>query len=201
MGIGIERFCENTRIIEYMAENLTDAQLVAETLKHPHMFREIVERYEAPLLRYIRRLGLGDDAEDVLQDSFLKAYRYLGSFDPSLKFSSWIYRIAHNTAMSAHRARQVRPIVEQSEEAQKAYDSMAAELDINQDIDQELLKEHLETALAQIDQKYQSVIVLRYFEERSYEEISDILRLPVKTVGTLLHRAKKQLQDKVTPGL
>ncbi|MBP9827816.1 RNA polymerase sigma factor [Patescibacteria group bacterium] len=184
-----------------MAVNLTDAQLVAETLRHPHMFREIVQRYEAPLLRYIRRLGLHDEAEDILQDSFLKAYRYLGSFDPSLKFSSWMYRIAHNTAMSAHRARQVRPVVERSEESQKAYDSMAAELDVSQDLDQEILKEHLEEALARIDKKYQAVIVLRYFEERTYDEISDILRLPVKTVGTLLHRAKKQLQDKVTPGL
>ncbi len=103
--------------------------------------------------------------------------------------------------MSAHRARQVRPVVERSEESQKAYDSMAAELDVSQDLDQEILKEHLEEALARIDKKYQAVIVLRYFEERTYDEISDILRLPVKTVGTLLHRAKKQLQDKVTPGL
>ncbi|PIU78076.1 MAG: hypothetical protein COS72_03485, partial [Candidatus Moranbacteria bacterium CG06_land_8_20_14_3_00_43_56] len=91
----------------------TDEELVALTLKNQDFFSCIVERYEAKLTRYIRRISAAtqEDAEDLLQEIFVKVYRNLYGFDPSLKFSSWIYRIAHNQVISQWRKTKSRPQV------------------------------------------------------------------------------------------
>ena len=80
----------------------TDEELVALALKDPQVYASIMERYEEKLLRYIMRISVNskEDAEDVLQDVFLSAYKNLNDFDQDLKFSSWIYRIAHNKVIS-----------------------------------------------------------------------------------------------------
>ena len=82
-------------------ENLTDAQLVQKTLKNPDEYALIIDRFEAPLERYILRITRADheDVEELLQAIFIKAYRSLNGFDTKLKLSSWLYRIAHNTCV------------------------------------------------------------------------------------------------------
>src|SRR5689334_1965824 len=104
-----------------MPPNLTDEQVVRRALEDPEEFGLLVERYEDKLSRYLGRLGLSgkEDREDVLQNAFIKAYRNLNAFDPELSFSSWMYRIAHNEAMSWFRARQARPSVTLDEEGER----------------------------------------------------------------------------------
>lgn len=181
-------------------KNLTDEALVAIVLKTPNAFGEVIERYEAKLARYIERLGVRvpDDKLDVLQEIFIKAYRNLNSFDGSFKFSSWIYRIAHNEAISWYRKQSVRPeghlvaggedimllIKDGTDGAEAAFDK-----DLNAS---ELIR-----ALNEIDQKYKQAIILRFFEHKEYEEISDILRIPIGSVGTLISRGKKQLFNEI----
>jgi RNA polymerase sigma-70 factor (ECF subfamily) len=155
-----------------------------------------MERYEAPLDRYLRRLGVRrpEDREDVLQEIFIKAYRNLNGFDRGLKFSSWLYRIAHNEAISWYRKQSVRPeghVVDESDTILQFL--QAAELRSDQLAAERLNAELLNTALNELPQKYQDVITLRYFEHKDYDEISDILQVPVGTVGTLLHRGKAKL--------
>ena len=89
----------------------SDEELVRKTLDDKRFFAVLVDRYEAKLRRYITRLGVRDpeDQLDVLQEIFLKTYRNLNGFDTSLQFSSWIYRIAHNEAVSWYRKKNVRP--------------------------------------------------------------------------------------------
>lgn len=177
---------------------LTDEEIVRRTLVDKDAFAPLIERYEAKLVRYLERLGVAvpEDREDVLQNAFIKAYRNLNSFDPDLSFSSWMYRITHNEAMSFFRARHARPqvildeasqvlITELKDEAADA--SVAAEL--------RLSREELEKALATLDPRYRDALTLRYFEERSYAEMSDILEVPVGTVSTLIHRAKRVLRE------
>ena len=96
-----------------MPPELADEQIVKEALLDQERFALLIERYEAKLLRYLERLGIAarEDREDVLQNSFIKAYRNLNSFDLSLSFSSWMYRITHNEAMSFFRAKRARPKV------------------------------------------------------------------------------------------
>ncbi|MEZ4104365.1 MAG: RNA polymerase sigma factor [Candidatus Paceibacterota bacterium] len=174
----------------------TDKELVEMTLRERSSFGFIVERYEAKLKRYINRLGVKnpDDQLDVLQEIFIKAYKNLNSFDRSLSFSAWIYRIAHNEAISWYRKHTVRPeghLIADSDEVLKLIDSSDDTPDIA--FDQKINIEEVGKALERIDEKYKQVLILRYFEHLEYDEISDVLKIPIGSVGTLIHRGKKQL--------
>lgn len=174
-----------------------DAALVAETLQRPPAFAGIVTKYQEPLGHYLRRLGVrsNEDIEDLLQTIFLKTYRYLRDFDQRLKFSSWIYRIAHNEAVSFFRAKHIRPEGRLVEDSDAVLDVVKSHLDIEHDVNATIDADRLKQALVKLPTKYQDVLVLRFFEERDYSEISDILRIPMGTVATLLNRAKKQLRS------
>ncbi len=174
----------------------SDAEVVKMTLKDPDQYGLLVERYEAKLQRYILRLGVRvlDDQLDVLQEIFIKAYRNLNSFDTSLSFSSWIYRIAHNEAISFYRKKNVRPeghLVGDGDEVLSFISSSLDTADVK--FDQGINAEEVNKALGMIDEKYREPLVLRFFEHKEYDEISDILQIPIGSVGTLIHRGKKQL--------
>ncbi len=181
-------------------KNLTDEALVPVVLETPNAFGEIIERYEAKLTRYVERLGvrLVDDRLDVLQEIFIKSYRNLNSFDGSFKFSSWIYRIAHNEAISWYRKQSVRPeghLVADSEDVMLLIKDGTDGAEVS--FDKDLNAAELLRALDEIDQKYKEALILRFFEHKEYEEISDILRIPIGSVGTLISRGKKQLLNEI----
>ena len=174
----------------------SDEELVRLSLQKQVFFGEIVKRYEAKLQRYVRRLGVHnvDDQLDVLQEIFLKVYKNLRGFNHQLKFSSWIYRIAHNEAISWYRKHNVRPEGHLVFDSEELLGFMAATQDhAEASFDKQINAVKLNDALLEVDEKYRQVLVLRFFEHLEYEEISDILQIPVGSVGTLLHRGKKQL--------
>ncbi len=173
-----------------------DEEIVGIALQHKEVFGELVRRYQDRLGRYLRRLGLyrHEDMEDVLQNIFLKTYRNLNDFDRSLKFSSWIYRIAHNEAMSFFRSRSVRPEGSALDDSELALETLKSGLDSSHEAELGLNAAQLSQAMEKLDAKYKDVLVLRYFEDRDYADISDILRIPQGTVATLLNRAKKKLR-------
>jgi len=172
----------------------TDEELVALTLKNQDFFSCIVERYEAKLTRYIRRISATtqEDAEDLLQEIFVKVYRNLYGFDPSLKFSSWIYRIAHNQVISQWRKTKSRPQVLKFEADEDFLKFIAADEDLAGNIERKFTGEEVRDVISRLDGKYKEVLVLKFLEEKDYKEISDILRKPLGTVATLINRAKKQ---------
>lgn len=183
---------------EELQIGMTDAEMVRLALQEQAFFAHIIHRYEPKLDRYIRRLGVldEDDRADVLQDIFIKVYKNLNSFDTSLKFSSWIYRIAHNEAISWYRKRNARPeghMVLDSDDVFLFLSTAeeSSEITFDKGLNADVLAEGLE----QIDEKYRAVLLLRYFEHKDYNEISDILQIPVGSVGTLLHRGKQALRD------
>lgn len=181
---------------------MSDEELVRMTLRESSLFTHIIERYEAPLCRYIRRLGVREheDQQDVLQEIFIKVYKNLNGFDPSLKFSSWVYRIAHNEAISWFRKQNVRPeghLIAESDDVLSLVKTN--EKDPEALFDTEVNAEMVTEALKSIDAKYRDVLVLRFFEHKEYEEISDILKIPIGSVGTLIHRGKHQLKTHINP--
>jgi RNA polymerase sigma-70 factor (ECF subfamily) len=183
-----------------IVSSLTDEEIVAKTLKEKALFEHIVIRYEDKLSRYIRRLGIHDeeDRADVLQNIFIKVYKNLYGFDAELSFSSWIYRIAHNEAISWYRKSNVRPeghLVNTNEEILALLAS--SEDTAEKKFDTQINSEEVNRALLKIDQKYRDALILRFFEHKEYEEISDILKIPPGTVGTLIHRGKKELKDEL----
>ncbi len=176
----------------------TDEEVVLMTLRERSAFGVILERYEGKLARYITRLGVRnlEDRQDVLQDIFIKAYKNLNSFDTSLSFSSWIYRIAHNEAISSYRKQNVRPEGHLIADSEEVLDLLSAKEDGPEaEFDHAINAEEITKALTSIDDKYREAIILRYFEHKEYEEISDILKIPTGSVGTLIYRGKKQLYN------
>jgi RNA polymerase sigma-70 factor (ECF subfamily) len=128
-----------------------------------------------------------EDAEDILQDVFIKTYYNLNEFDDELKFSSWIYRIAHNQTVSEIRKKVSRPSVPLEKED---IDRFEDAFDITKEIDNTFDRENIDKAISQLDEKYREVLILRYLDEKDYVEISDILKKPVSTVGNLIARGK-----------
>lgn len=172
----------------------TDEELVKLALENPDHFLCLSKRYEKKLLYYIMRISkfTRDDAEDILQEVLIKTYYNLNGFDPSLRFSSWIYRITHNETVSAIRKKSVRPSVSfERVDLEKFEDA----LDLVKELDKTLDRQNINRALSKLEDKYREVLVLRYLDEKEYLEISDILKKPVSTVGNLILRGKKLFKD------
>ncbi len=180
-----------------MPHDATDEEIVRRTIFDKDAFAVLIERYEAKLTRYLERLGVSipEDREDVLQNAFIKAYRNLNGFDQELSFSSWMYRITHNEAMSFFRRKQARPQMILNEEGQALLTELRdEEADASKAAELRLSREELQKALEKLSPQYREVLALRYFDDRSYAEISDILEVPVGTVSTLIYRAKHALR-------
>ncbi len=176
---------------------LSDEKLAVHTLTSQSAYSHIIERYERKLERYIRRtiLSTQEDVEDILQETFIKAYVNLADFDESLKFSSWIYKIARNECINFYRKNSRQPktvpgILENEDGV--VYERFVQESTQEAEVQANITAEAVQKALLKINPKYREVIVLRYFEDKDYKEISDILKIPMGTVGTLLTRGKKQ---------
>ena len=130
-----------------------------------------------------------DDAADLTQTAFLKAYEQLSSFDPRHKFFSWLYRIAVNEALNhIKRHRRLEPL---DGEWASAARSPEAEL-VGSD-----LSHHVQDALMSLSTEYRTVLVLRHFEGCSYDEIAAIVGVPEKTVKSRLFSARSQLKDRL----
>lgn len=175
----------------------SDQELVLLALEDRHAFAAIAGRYEAPLMRYISRLGCRDSAaaQDLLQEIFIKTYLHLNDYDRSFPFSSWIYRIAHNETVSFFRKEKIRPAVLDSEAVFFLLENMAGDLGVDESGHSGHGPAEIQATLDALDAKYREVIVLRFFEEKSYQEISDILQMPEGTVATLINRAKKRMKS------
>ena len=177
-------------------ESLSDKELVAIVLSNKEAFSAIIDRYEAALRRYIGRLGVRDkrDVEDILQNSFIKVYRYLRSFNDSFLFSSWIYRIVHNETYDFFRAKKRRPEVTLDEGSEQHFLNIDSGDDQTQIFDKQIDAKVLNDALQNLDKKYRDVLLLRFSEDKDYRQISDILQIPEGSVATLIHRGKKALR-------
>lgn len=154
------------------------------------VFVVIVERYAERLSRYGRRyLAREEDIEDVIQDVFLKAYENIQSYNREYRFSPWMYRIAHNAFVNVLRKQSKRSFEFFD------FDTLISPLRHPEE-DTEILhmSEVLERSLGALSPKYREVIILHYYEHLSYEEIADVLHVPVGTVGVRLKRAKDILK-------
>jgi len=174
-------------------ENLTDEKLV-ELIRtqNQELYSTIIRRYQQKISHYLRKFVHNhDELEDVLQDVFIKAFRNLNDFDKSKRFSPWIYRIAHNEALNFLKKNHKQQLSLDQEDIQ-ILDTTA---DIKQSVDSILNRTAVENALSQIKIKFQEPLILYFFEQKSYEEISEILHIPTSTVGTLISRGKIQLKE------
>jgi RNA polymerase sigma-70 factor (ECF subfamily) len=173
----------------------TDEQIAARVQQgNSEAFGELIERYQAKLLRYGRKfLFDAEDAADVVQDIFIKAYENIQSFDVSRRFSPWVYRIAHNEFVNALKKRQTSRTIF-TFDIDTLFPHLAATDTADSATLERDLRATLEGHLEKLDAKYREPLILYYLEGMDYKEISDILQIPVSTVGVRLARARAFLK-------
>ncbi len=178
--------------------NKTDEEIVILTLKNQDYYLRLMKRYEARLLNYILKISniSREDAEDILQEVFIKAYQNLNDFDLNFKFSNWIYSIAQNATIGAFRKKKVRPQTV-SWEDKDLNNILESTLDVENASLQKLTYKQILKIINQLPLKYKDVLILKFVEGKDYQEISDILRKPMGTIATLINRAKKSLKQKL----
>ncbi len=176
---------------------LSDAQLVQNALQNLESFADIMERYEHQLKIYILRISNISDleAEEILQEVFIKAWKNLNDFDQTLKLSTWLYRITHNEVISNYRKLKSRGEDIKPEFDDEFIESVADEFNFIEEFDKRINTETVREILAQLPEKYREVLVLKFIEDKSYDEIADILQKPPGTIATLINRAKSAFKD------
>lgn len=181
-------------------EKKDDDELVRLSLKNQDYFYCLISRYQDKLLRYIRRISsfTKEDSEDILQEVFISVYENLNDFNNTLKFSSWIYRIAHNKTISHWRKVKSRPqTVSGDDEDSNLFEFITSDVDLAKELERKFSSKQVRTIVFSLDEKYRDVLILKFLEDKDYREISDILRKPMGTVATLINRAKKKFLEEI----
>ncbi|TRZ64318.1 MAG: RNA polymerase sigma factor [Spirochaetia bacterium] len=157
-------------------------------------FGALVERYEEKLKRYARKFFRdGDDAKDIIQETFIKAYSNIQGFDAERRFSPWIYRIAHNELVNALKKKKSKETVSLFD-FDVFFPHLVAKETAEERAKHNEMKASLNQYLEKINLKYREPLVLYYFEDMDYKEIADVLEIPVSTVGVRLRRGKESLK-------
>jgi len=173
-----------------------DSQLIAETLAgHPAAYGQLVRKYQDRMYHsLVHALGNADDAQDVVQDAFVQAFLKLETFLGSSSFYTWLYRIAFNVAATHRRRRRPTASVEQLRDAtgQEPVDPQESP---TERLQRDERCRQVQAAIAQLSDEHRRVLVLRDIDGQSYEEIAEILDMPLGTVRSRLHRARLQLRD------
>jgi RNA polymerase sigma-70 factor (ECF subfamily) len=167
-------------------------------------YRELIRRYERPLFSLLYRMVRDRElAEDLAQETFVKALNAIESYRPEFKFSSWIFKIANNAAIDHLRRRELDTLsLEGSPHAEtpEAIEATALQIGDRQEspldaVEARELGGQIEAAIARLRPEYRACILLRHVEGRAYEEIAEILNLPLGTVKTYIHRARNELRQ------
>lgn len=149
-------------------------------------YQKILNLYKGRIFSYVYRMVRNyHDAEDITYDTFIKCFKALARFDTSKKFSTWLFTIAHNTTLDFFRRH--KQDYEYCDEQHGIVD------DLEEKIEKKKKMEKIEKALAKLPPLDRELIILFHKEEYSYKEICDILEIPVTTIKTRLHRARKKL--------
>jgi RNA polymerase sigma-70 factor (ECF subfamily) len=171
-------------------EQLSDEQVIEKIrTTDTSLFAIIIERYQKKLLHYAHSLIKDDDKSvDIVQASFIKAFVNLNSFNTKQKFNSWIYRIVHNETLNLLKKYPGEtPLLDDVD--------FKSEENIEENFIKDETKLQVEKCLREIPILYSEPLTLYYLEDKSYEEISDILRLPMGTVAVRINRAKKLMKN------
>jgi len=183
---------ENIRI-------LTDGELIASAIVgREDSFEELVRRYQRPITNYVyRMLNDYDSSLDVTQEVFIKVYNSLRKYSSEYKFSTWLYRIAHNAAIDHLRRNSVNQQSLETENSDGAYQLQLESPNPTPEQDRELSEWRLEieSVIKCLPGPYRDLILLRHSRDLSYEEIAGVTGLPLGTVKNRLFRAREMMRE------
>jgi RNA polymerase sigma-70 factor (ECF subfamily) len=187
------------------ATNLPDADLVALAQEgRDEAYRELIRRYERPVFSLVYRMVRDREAaEDLAQETFIKVLNNIEKYSPEFKFSSWLFKIANNLAIDSLRRRRLNTVsIDGAAGAATQAEIEATSFEIGDRSENALdelankeLGAAIEVAIAKLRPLYRSCILLRHVDGRSYEEIAQLLDLPLGTVKTYIHRARHELRE------
>ena len=161
-------------------------------------FSILFDRYEAKILRYGRKFLFNyEDIEDAVQEVFIKVYVNIASFNTARKFSTWLYRIAHNTFINVIKKKGREPVAFFDFDTFFQF-SVADPASLKDTAALNDERKEIASCLATLPIKYREPVVLYYFEEKSYQEIADIMHIPTATVGVRLKRARESMKKKLS---
>jgi RNA polymerase sigma-70 factor (ECF subfamily) len=184
--------------------NADDRRLIAESLNgRPAAFGDLVRRYQDRLFNaVVRVVDNADDAQDVVQEAFVNAYQSLGSFKGDAEFYTWLYRIAFNTAVSHRRRRRALVSLETGRDGEPVIDPQDPSLETRPGAALERSEEEfaLQSALNRLSTEHRTVLVLKDIEGMKYEQIAEVLGVPIGTVRSRIHRARLELRELLDTG-
>ena len=166
-------------------------------------YRELISRYERPVFSLVFRMVRDrETAEDLSQETFIKVLNNLDRYSPEFKFSSWLFKIANNLTIDHLRRRRVDTIsIEGAPDAVTAESAKATSIAVVsgnesplEELESRELGTAIERAIGKLRPEYRACIMLRHVEDKSYEEIAEIVKLPLGTVKTYIHRARHELR-------
>jgi len=174
---------------------------------HEPAYRELIRRYQRPIFSLIYRMVRDRElAEDLAQETFIKALNALDTYRPEFKFSSWLFKIANNAAIDHLRKKELHTLSLEGAPDAPAGDREGQPLQIadrtetpHDEFEAKELGSAIERAIGALRPEYRQCILLRHVEGRPYEEISEITGLPLGTVKTFIHRARAQLKEALEP--
>lgn len=180
-------------------QKLTDGELIIDAVRgRADGFEELVRRYQRPITGYVfRMLGDYESSLDVTQEVFIKVYNSLSKYSPEYKFSTWLYRIAHNAAIDHMRRNHISA---QSLEAENADGSYQIQLESSrptpeQDHERSEWRNEIDAVVNCLPPAYRDLILLRHSRDLSYDEIAEITNLPLGTVKNRLFRAREMMRE------
>lgn len=178
-----------------ICKGLSDQDIVRLSLGDIAYFACLVLKYELRLLGYVKKISQSDqeEAEDILQEAFIKIWKNLNGYDPRLTLESWLFRIVHNETISFWRKKTSFGKDRTVTIDDNSLLEMLAE-DQTSETNRDLTYKLIENILPMLKQEFREVLVLKFLEDKSYEEISDILKIPEGTVATRINRAKKSFR-------
>ena len=176
----------------------TDEQLIARFQSgDERAYIELVNRYRDRLINFVYPfLGDFEQAEDVVQETMLKLYEKKHYYREIAKFSTWIYTIARNLANTELRKKKRRKTtyISRMTKDDRQYDIPAVQADLNQNLQNEFIRDRIHAAIRELPEHFKTVIILRDIQELSYDDISNIVGVPLGTVKSRINRARLQLQ-------
>ncbi|MEN2768878.1 RNA polymerase sigma factor SigW [Ornithinibacillus xuwenensis] len=165
-------------------------------------YEDVVMFYQDKIYQHcLRMLGNTHEAEDIAQEAFIRAYVNIHSYDDRRKFSTWLYRIATNLTIDRLRKRKPDYYLDaevKGTDGLDMYSQLAADDRLPDDeLEGRELQSYIQKQIAELPPKYRGIIMLRYLEDFSLQEISDILDIPIGTVKTRIHRGREALRKKL----
>lgn len=177
-------------------EKMNDEDVVYFVFQDKEFFGVLIRRYEARLIKYVGRITSGnrDAIEDIVQNIFIKAFVNINSFQKGKKFGSWLYGIAHNECIDNWRKYKKHSGNVSLESNEELFSVLASDENVELAFVRKDHKNDIKKSLDKLPTKFREVLVLKYLEDKNYEEIGYILKKPTSTIGTLLSRAKKRFK-------